>query len=305
MASHHDHAHGARPDADRRYLWATLALLTAFMAVEVVVAFWSGSLALLSDAGHMLSDVGAVAAALWAMHLAARPITGTWTFGLKRAEILSAAINGLTLVVVAVLILIEALRRLLSGNPHVAGGAVLVVALAGCVVNVLAVWLMAKANRSSLNIEGAYQHILTDLYAFLGTAIAGVVILLTGWTPVDTLASLLVVASMLYAAWGLLRDSGRILLEGTPDGTDLNEIRQHLLRIEHVHDVHDLHAWTISSNLPALSAHLVLDDSCFADDHAPAILDQVQACLHHHFDLEHSTLQFEPAGHITHESGRH
>ncbi|HET7397422.1 MAG TPA: cation diffusion facilitator family transporter [Intrasporangium sp.] len=298
------HSHGVAADADRRYLRLALALLVAFLVGEVIVAVASSSLALLSDAGHMLSDVGAIAAALWAMRLADRPARGSWTFGWKRAEILSAAANGITLLVVAGVVGVEAIRRLVQ-PPTVEGAPMLVVALVGVGVNLVAAWLLARANRTSLNVEGAYQHILTDLYGFVGTAVAGVVVILTGWTRADAVASLLVVALMVHAAWGLLRDSGRILLEVAPEGMDLAHVRSHLLEVDHIHDVHDLHVWTVTSDLPTLSAHLVVDDSCFTDGHAPQLLDQVQACLHGHFDVEHSTFQLEPAGHALHESGAH
>lgn len=301
---HSGHAHAMSPDGDRRYLWAALLLMAAFMVGEVVVAFASGSLALLSDAGHMLSDVGAIGASLWAISLAARPATGVWTFGWKRAEILSAAVNGITLLVVSGIVGYEAIRRLVD-PPPVEGGPVLVVALVGVAVNILAAWILAKANRSSLNVEGAYQHILTDLYGFIGTVIAGIIILTTGYTRADSIASLAVVGLMLHAAWGLLRDSGRVLLEAAPEGIDLEQIRGHILENEHVHDVHDLHAWTITSNLPTLSAHVVIDDSCFADRHAPRLLDELQACLGGHFDVEHSTFQLEPASHAAHEAEMH
>ncbi|HWC24401.1 MAG TPA: cation diffusion facilitator family transporter [Flexivirga sp.] len=301
---HAGHSHGVSVNADRRYLVGALSLLALFMVGEIIVAFMSGSLALLSDAGHMLSDVGAIAAALWAMHLAAQPARGRWTYGWKRAEILSAAGNGVTLLVVSGIIAFEAIRRLIH-PPEVEGGAVVVVALVGVVVNIAAAWLLARANRSSLNVEGAYQHILTDLYGFIGTVVAGVVILLTGWTRADPIASLVVVALMLYAAWGLLRDSGRILLEGAPRNVDLDDLRAHLLETQHVRDVHDLHVWTVTSDLPAVSVHVVVEDECFADGHAPQLLDHLQACLHGHFDVEHSTFQLEPASHSAHEPGTH
>jgi len=301
---HGGHSHGVSANADRRYLLIALLLLVAFMVTEVVVALTSGSLALLSDAGHMLSDVGAIGGSLWAIRLAARPATGSWTFGWKRAEILSAAGNGITLLVVSAIVAFEAIRRLIH-PPAVEGGPVLVVAVIGVVVNIAAAWVLAKANRSSLNIEGAYQHILTDLYGFIGTAVAGIIILITGFTRADSIASLIVVALMGKAAWGLLRDSGRVLLEAAPQGIDLTDIRTHLLERGHVHDVHDLHVWTVTSTLPALSAHVVLDDSCFTDGHAPQLLDELQHCLVGHFDVEHSTFQLAPASHAAHELGAH
>jgi len=298
------HHHGPGVHSDRRYLLGALLLLTAFMVAEVVVAVLSGSLALLADAGHMLTDVGALAGALWVMRLAQRPAAGVWTFGLKRAEILSAAVNGITLLVVAAIIAVEAVRRL-AGDPAVEGGPVLVVALVGCLVNVAAVWLMTRADRASLNVEGAFQHVLSDLYGFLGTAIAAVVILTTGWVHADAIASLLVVALMVYAGGRLVRESGLVLLEAAPRSVDLLEVRRHLLEVDHVLDVHDLHVWTVTSDLPTLSAHLIVEDGCFTDGHAPQLLDQVQACLHGHFDVEHSTFQLEPAGHAAHEPGMH
>jgi cobalt-zinc-cadmium efflux system protein len=300
----HGHEHRIGPDADRRYLITALILLVAFMITEVVVAVASGSLALLSDAGHMLSDVGAIGASLWAMRLAARPAAGAWTFGWKRAVILSAAGNGITLLVVSGLVAFEAIRRLIH-PPTVGGGPVLVVALVGVAVNVAAAWVLAKANRSSLNVEGAYQHILTDLYGFIATVVAGVIILTTGFNRADAVASLIVVALMLKAAWGLLRDSGRVLLEAAPEDIDLADVRSHLLENDHVRDLHDLHVWTVTSSLPALSAHVVLDDSCFNDGHAPRLLDELQGCLIGHFDVEHSTFQLEPARHADHETGTH
>ena len=298
------HEHGVSSNADRRYLLIALVLLIGFIVLEVVVAFLSGSLALLSDAGHMLSDVGAVGGSLWAIRLAARPAAGAWTYGWKRAEILSAAGNGVTLLVVSAVVAFEAIRRLIH-PPGVDGGPVLVVALVGVVINILAAWVLAKANRSSLNVEAAYQHILTDLYGFIGTAIAGGIILATGYTRADSIASLVVVGLMLKAAWGLLRDSGRVLLEAAPEGMDLADLREHLLENDHVLDVHDLHVWTVTSNLPALSAHVVVQDGCFNDGHAPQMLDELQACLTGHFDVEHSTFQLEPAGHAQHEDGVH
>jgi cobalt-zinc-cadmium efflux system protein len=300
----HAHAHGPGAGSDRRYLLAVLVLLAAFMLAEVIIAVISGSLALLSDAGHMLSDVGAIGAALWAIALAARPPAGKWTFGWKRAEILSAAANGITLLVISGIVAAEAVSRLIH-PPAVEGGPVIGVAAAGIVVNVAASWMLARANRSSLNVEGAFRHVLTDLYGFTGTVIAGVVIVTTGFTRADAIASLVVVVLMVKATWGLLRDSGRVLLEAAPEGMDLEQVRAHLNGLPHVMGVHDLHAWTVTSGLPALSVHVVIEDSCFSDGHAPRLLDQLQACLAGHFDVAHSTFQLEAAAHTGHETGTH
>ena len=290
--------------ADQRYLAVALGMIAGLMVVEVVVAIVSGSLALFADAAHMLTDAGAIAGSVWAIRLARRPPCHSWSFGLKRAEILAAAGNGITLLVASVVILVEAVRRLVH-PPPVNGVALLVVALAGVGVNLAATGVLARADRTSLNVEGAFQHIVTDLYAFLATVIAGVLILATGYVRADALASLVVVALMLRASWGLLRASGRVLLEAAPEHVDLPELRAHLLNIEHVTDVHDLHAWTVTSDLPALSAHIVVTDGCFDSGHCPQILDRLQACLSGHFDVEHSTFQLEPAGHAEHEDGAH
>lgn len=301
----HDHAHGPTGSADARGLRWSLGLIVGFMVFEVTVAVLSHSLALLADAGHMLTDAAALATALWAIRLAARPATNTWSFGLKRAEILSAAVNGVTLVAVAGIVTVEAIRRLISPSP-VHGMAVLVVALVGVVVNVAATWILARGNRSSLNVEGAFQHILTDAAGFIGTAIAAVIILTTGFQRADACAALLVVALMARAAYTLLKASGRILLEGTPEGIDLDRVRARLLAADpHVRDVHDVHAWVLTSNLPAMSAHVVVDDDCFHDGHTAQILDALQAAVVGEFDVEHSTLQLEMAGHAMHELGTH
>lgn len=301
---HGGHSHAPSADADKRYLSGALALLVLYMLAEVVVAFATGSLALLSDAAHMLTDAAAIALALWAMHLAARPASARLTFGLKRAEILSGLGNGITLLLLGAVLLGEAVRRLVE-PPNVEPRPVLAVALAGVVVNVAAAALLARANRTSLNVEGAYRHIITDLYGFVGTACAAVVIWVTGWMRADAVATLVVVAMMFHAGTGLVAQAGRVLLEGAPAGTDVEEIRAHLLELDHVRDVHDLHVWSVTSNLPALSAHLVIDDECFHDGHAPQLLDAALECLRGHFDVDHSTLQFEPHSHAEHESGMH
>ncbi len=303
-AGHSGHGHGIGADPDARYLSIALALISGFMTAEAIAAVFSGSLALLADSGHMLTDAGALGASLWAARLAARPAKGAWTFGFKRAEILSAAGNGIILLIVSALVTFESARRLIDPG-NVGGLTVVVVASIGVAVNVVAAWVLARANRSSLNVEGAFQHIVTDVYGFIVTVIAGVVLLVTGFERADAVASLFVVALMLRASWGLLRASGRVLLEAAPEGVDLDDIRSHLLETDHVSDVHDLHAWTVTSDLPALSAHIVVDDSCFCDGHAPQILDQIQACVAGHFDVEHSTFQLEPAGHLAHEEGTH
>ncbi|NUR88983.1 MAG: cation transporter, partial [Nonomuraea sp.] len=261
----HGHDHGVSADADRRWLTAALALIVAFMLGEVVVGLVAQSLALLSDAAHMLTDAASIVLALVAMRLAARPPQGGFTYGLKRAEILSAQANGLTLLLLALWLGYEAITRLFE-PPEVAGSLVLVTALVGVVVNLAAAWCISRANRSSLNVEGAFQHILNDLFAFIATAIAGGVILLTGFRQADAIASLIVVVLMLKAGVGLVRESGRIFLEASPAHVDPDALGAELAASPRVVQVHDLHVWQITSGQPALSAHVLVvpDGDCHA-----------------------------------------
>ena len=298
------HSHDVTADTDVRYVMVALGLILTFLVGEVVAAIIGRSLVLFADAGHMLTDVAALGMSAWAIRLAKRPAQGRWTFGLQRAEIVSAAVNGVTLVAIALLIGVEAIQRLISPE-HVKGGVVLTVAIIGAVINVIVTWLLSKTNRSSLNLRGAYVHILTDLFAFIGTGIAGLVIILSGWERADAVASLFVAALMAKTSWGLLRDAGRILLQASPDTLDLNDVRAHLSRVQHVLDVHDLHAWSVTSGSLTLSAHVVVEGHCFDSGHAPQILDALQKCLAEHFDIEHATFQLEPAMHVDHEPGLH
>jgi cobalt-zinc-cadmium efflux system protein len=284
MSHHHHHA----PTGDSRRLGAALGLILGFMVVEVVAGILADSLALLSDAGHMLTDAGALGLALVAARLAARPAAGGFTFGLKRAEILSAQVNGATLVALGVVILAEGVRRLIH-PPSVDGGAVLAVALAGVVVNLAATWMLAGAERRSLNVEGAFQHVLTDLFAFIATAVAGVVILATDFGRADGIAALLVAALMLRSGWGLLRDSGRVLLEAAPRGLDPEEIGRALAAEHHVVEVHDLHVWEVTSGMTSLSAHVTVRAGCDTQSHRRQLAD----LLSERFGIDHTTLQVE------------
>jgi cobalt-zinc-cadmium efflux system protein len=285
---HHHHGHAHAVTSDGRRLGLALALILGFMAVEVVVGFLASSLALLSDAAHMLTDAGAIALALAAARLAGRPAQGGFTFGLKRAEILSAQINGVTLVALATAIVVEGIRRLIS-PPEVEGAAVLAVALAGIVVNLLATVVLSGANRRSLNVEGAFQHVLTDLFAFIATAIAGGVILATGFRAADGIAALFVAALMLRSGWGLLRESGRVLLEAAPRGLDPQEIGRSLASEAHVVEVHDLHVWEVTSGMPSLSAHVTVRAGCDTQAHRRRLAE----LLRERFGIDHSTLQVE------------
>ncbi len=305
----HTHEHSVSIDSDRRWLAAALALLIAYMAAEVVVGLLAHSLALITDAGHMLTDAAAIALALVAMRLAARPAHGGYTYGLKRAEILSAQANGTTLLLLAAYFVYEGIRRLIA-PPEVHGALVLITALVGVVVNLAATWCIRRADRSSLNVEGAYQHILNDLFAFIATAIAGAVVWLTGFARADALAALVVAVLMLRAGWGLVRASARIFLEAAPEGIDPDAVGRELVRLDAVVEVHDLHIWEITSGQPALSAHVLVEPA--ADCHAVrTTIAQVLYVEHH---LEHITLQVDhsgsaahPAGHDTHalESDEH
>jgi len=288
---HEGHSHGVNADADRRYLVIGLALLVGFMLVEVVVGVIASSLALISDAGHMLTDAGAIGLALVTMRLAARPAQGAMTYGLKRAEILSAQANGITLLLLSAWFVYEAIRRLIS-PPEVEGGLVLGIALLGIVVNVVATWTISKANRESLNVEGAFQHILTDLFAFIATAIAGAIIYFTGsYNRVDAIAALVVAALMLRAGYGLVRDSGRIFLEASPKGLDPEEVGHAIASHPGVVNVHDLHVWEVTSGFPALSAHVLVaeDEDCHAERRG------LEHLLEERFDVHHTTLQVDHA----------
>lgn len=292
----HDHAHhhhGVAADADRGKLAVALALILAFMLVEVVAGIAADSLALLSDAAHMLTDAGAIALSLVAIRLAARPARGAMTFGFHRSEILAAAVNGTTLLVLALLVSYEGVRRLID-PPATEGLVVLVVALVGVAVNLAATVVLSRANRQSLNVEGAYQHILTDLAAFVATAVAGAIILLTDFARADGIASLIVAAIMLRAAYGLLRASGRIFLEAAPLGLDPDAIGRAMIGTAGIVEVHDLHVWEVTSGFPSLSAHVTVG----ADVDCHGARAEVETLLHDRFGIDHTTLQ------VDHEGGR-
>jgi cobalt-zinc-cadmium efflux system protein len=279
---HAGHSHGVSADAD---------LLLGLMAVEVGVGVAANSLALLSDAAHMLTDAAALALALVAIRLARRPARGALTYGFRRVEILSAQANGVTLLVLALLIAYEGVHRLVD-PPDVAGGAVLAVALLGVVVNLAATWTLSKANRQSMNIEGAFQHVLTDLVAFIATAVAGAVILATGFSRADGIASLVVAAIMLRAAWGLLKASGRVFLEAAPEGLDPDTVGTAMAAFPGILEVHDLHVWEVSSGFPALSAHVTVSRERNCHD----ARRELEHMLVERFAIDHTTLQVDHEG---------
>lgn len=260
------------------------------MVLEVVAGLVAGSLALLSDAAHMLTDAAAIAIALWAASLAARPAGGRFTFGLGRAEVLSAQANGATLLVLAGVITVEGIRRLVS-PPEVDGAFVLVVGLIGAAANVGAAAALARAQRQSLNVAGARAHVLTDLYASLAAATAGAVILVTGFDRADAIASLFVAGLMLRSGWILLRAAGRVLLEAAPEGVDPDAVGRALAREPGVVEVHDLHVWEVTTGFPALAAHVLVAPG----DDCHAIRRQLQAMVGERFGLHHVTLQVDHA----------
>ena len=290
------HAHPAQspsPHAatDHGKLARTLALILAFIAAEVTIAVVAHSLALLSDAAHMLSDAAAIGLSLVALRLAARPAGGALTFGLKRVEILSAQANGVSLLILAAFITYEAITRLFS-PPSVRAGLVLGVALLGVLVNLLAVGMLAGANRDSLNVEGGFRHVLTDLYGFIGTALAAAVIMLTGFQRADPIASLCIAALMARSAYWLLKASGRVFLEAAPEGLDPEAIGRALVAQPCVVEVHDLHVWEVTSGFPALSAHVLVA----SEDDCHAARRDMEAMLRERFGIDHTTLQVDHAG---------
>ncbi len=284
------HSHGVSGATRPGWLAVALAINLVLLVVEVVVGLLANSLALLSDAAHLVTDVGAIGLALFAVRLASRPPSGGFTFGLRRSEILSAQINGVTLLLLAGFIAFEAVGRL-SSPPAVAGGSLIAVGLLGAVGNGAAAWALSRANRESLNVEGAYLHNLADLISSLAAMAAGGVILATGFDEADGIAALTVAALMVYGGWGLLRDSGRVLLEAAPRGTDPSEVGRAMAGHPGIEQVHDLHVWEVTSGFPALSAHVLVASG--ADCHGKR--RELQQLLHDRFEIEHTTLQVDHA----------
>jgi len=303
----HGHAHGhahsghghVTTGADRRPLAIALTLILALMGVEVVAGIAADSLALLADAAHMLTDAAALAMALGAAVMGTRPAAGHWTWGFRRLEVLAAQVNGATLGVLGLWIVWSAVHRLVS-PVDVRGGVVLVVALAGIAVNLAATAILARASRDSINVRGAFLHIVTDVAAFAGTALAGGLILLTGWTRLDPIASLVVAGLMFWAAASLLRDSSRIFLEMAPREVEPDEVGRAIAEVPEVVEAHDLHVWTVTSGFPALSAHVL----CRPDADCHAVRREIERMLHERFGLDHTTLQVDHAAPATVELRR-
>jgi cobalt-zinc-cadmium efflux system protein len=299
----HTHAPAVGPGTRTRLIIA-LVIAVVILAVEVVGAVISGSLALLADAGHMLTDVAGLGLAVIAATLAVRPATSRRTWGYRRAEVLAAAAQAAVLLAVGVYVLVEGIRRLID-PPEVASGIMIVFGAIGLAGNIVAIVVLASSRGESLNTRAAFLEVVNDTLGSVAVLVAAATIALTGWLRADAVASLLIGVLIIPRTVRLLRETVDVLLESTPRGVDLDEVRAHIQDVPHVRGIHDLHASTVATGLPVLTAHVVVDDDCFLDGHVPQLLDQLQSCLVGHFDVEHSTFQFEPAGHANHEHDRH
>lgn len=307
MSGGHDHSHGVPAGGDhRRRLGLVLAITSVVFIVEVVGAIVSGSLALLADAGHMLTDVAGLVIALIAATLALRPTSSQRTWGYQRAEVLGATAQAAILLAVAVYIFYEGIRRLFE-PPDVASTTMVIFGVIGLVGNTLSIFILTRAGGSNINMRAALLEVVNDALGSVAVLVAALVIALTGWQRADAVVSLLIATLIVPRTIKLLRETVSVLLETTPPGLDLDSVRAHLVALPYVLDVHDLHASQITSGQPVLTAHVVVEDTCFQDGHAPKVLDQLQACLAQHFpvEVEHSTFQLEPRGHADHEVPSH
>jgi len=299
----HDHAHGT--GSNRRRLSISIGIVAAVLLLEVLGAWLTGSLALLADAGHMLSDLFGLIVALIATVVAARPPTDRATFGFARAEVFGALINGLILIGVAAVVSVAAIGRLISpSETAVLGTPMLVVAVIGLIANVAAIVLLRPAAAGSINMRGAYLEVLGDALGSIAVIVAAIVILTTGFAQADAVASLVIAGMIVPRAYYLLRDVVRVFSQATPADTDVGEIRAHLLGTTGVVDVHDVHVWAITSGAHVFTAHIVVEPHVLANG-AGAILDELSGCLAVHFDVAHSTFQLEPAEHAEHEDDQH
>ncbi|MCG7416087.1 cation diffusion facilitator family transporter [Microbacterium sp. ACRRU] len=301
----HDHApvRGIRDVGHRRLLATALSLTTVVMVVQIVGAILTGSLALLADAAHMFTDAAALVVALIATAIAARPADDRRTFGYQRAEVLGALVNGVVLIALSVWVAVEAVQRLLRPEaPEVQGGLMLVVAVGGLVANAVSMWLLSRAQKRNINVRGAYLEVLGDLVGSAAVIVAAVVIVTTGWAQADAVASLFIAILIVPRAIGLLREVMAVLTESAPVGVQVAEIRRHLREADGVVDVHDVHVWQLTRGAPVFSAHVVVEDAAMADGRAARILASLRGCLADHFDVDHSTFQLEPAGHVEHDA---
>ncbi|NKX55025.1 cation diffusion facilitator family transporter [Arthrobacter mobilis] len=305
----HGHGHGltgpgTATGRHRRRLFWVVGITLAVVAVQVAGAILSGSLALLADAGHMLSDAAGVSIALLAAWIATRPASDRRTYGYQRAEVLAALANAALLVVIAVVIFLEALRRF-NAVPQIHTGTMLLAAVLGAAANLVCLLILRGGQAESLNVRGAYLEVLGDLLGSLAVIAAAVVITLTGFRQADAIASILIAVMILPRAWSLLRDVVNVLLEATPKGVDVASVREHIQAAAGVVDVHDIHIWTITSGVPVFSAHVVVEDEALNADGLDRVLDRLSSCLGDHFDTAHCTFQVEPASHAVHETRHH
>ena len=300
----HDHGGGGQAPDHRGRLLAVLGITLTVMVVEVVGAFVSGSLALLADAGHMLTDVAGLSLAVVASVLARRPATDARTWGFRRAEVRAAAGQAAVLLAVGLIVLVEGARRLVD-PPEVASGAMVVFGVVGLVGNALGLLVLAGSRAADMNMRAAFLEVLNDAVGSAAVLVAAGVIATTGWLRADAVASLVIGGLILPRTFRLLRESIDVLLESTPKGLSLADVRRRMLTLPHVHDVHDLHASQVATGLPVFTAHVVVDDSCFHDGHLGPMLDELQDCLHTDFDVTHSTIQFESTAHADHEHDTH
>lgn len=305
----HNHDHGLEGHATaggkhRRKLVLVLCITFSVFFIQVIGAFISGSLALLADAGHMLTDATGVLIALIATFIAARPATSKRTYGLMRVEVLSAMINGIVLSVICIVIVYTAIQRI-GSEVEIETGPMLIAAIAGAVANLISLLILQSGQKESINVRGAYLEVLGDLIGSGAVIIAGFIILFTGWNWVDQVAAFAIALLIAPRAYSLLKDVVRILLESTPKDVDLDQTREHMLSVPGVELVHDLHAWTITSGVNAMSAHVVVDEDTLDWDRYDQILDELHACLGEHFDTNHCTIQLEPSHHANHESSTH
>lgn len=301
----HDHAQGVSQGDSRRLLAVSLGITSVVFLVQVVGAILTGSLALLADAAHMLTDAAALVIALIASAVAARPADDRRTYGYQRAEVLGAMVNGVVLIGLSVGITVEAVARLVRPEtPEVAGGWMLAVAIIGLVANAVAAWILRHAQRHSMNVRGAYLEVLGDMIGSAAVIAAAVVILLTGWTRADAVASLLIAAFIVPRAIGLLREVLSVLSESAPRGTAVADIRTHLLGAPGVRDVHDVHVWQLTRGAPVFTAHVVVDQEVL-EHGSGVLLTRLQGCLAEHFDVAHSTFQLEAVGHEDRDAAHH
>ena len=301
----HDHSHGSGVQ-HRSRLVIVLCLSLSVFVVEAIAAWITGSLALLADAGHMLGDTFGLFMALVAIGVAqvgGRPGSRR-TFGYHRTEILAAALNGLILLGLSIWVTVGAIRRF-GDTPEIDGTLMIVAGGIGLVVNVVGLMLLRQGSKESLNVRGAYLEVVGDALGSFAVIVAAALIMSFGWNLADPIASLLIAAMIVPRAISLLRDVAEVLLEGTPKDVDLEELRAHITGMDGVADVHDLHVWTITSGMPVMSAHVVVDESVTDMGQAEAVLDRLRGCLAEHFDVEHSTFQIEPAGHVDKEQHLH